>query len=261
MSVARHPKFCSSDDAYVAAAAEARPDVYKTDGTMSWASVASGWNTGCGDIPSNFTELSKKYAAETGSWKIIEDDSGFKANAWTPLNFKVWKVKSVGSIDGYAYGERPQAVENVASIFSINLFWLPTATSEIVGWMALQYEVCAYFSDPSGAVPHVRLYKTTESPLGASDPFVQVFHKTEGKTVEYRAVSPGYNDDGDAVGAAKFVSEETEGCAVWSEAENSRGILAIIIVLSVVFALVLLGLGFVAWRGLLHRTVVAPVIS
>lgn len=251
-AIAQHPKFCSLEDIQShAAAVEARPDVYNNDGTMSWDSVASGWNTACGDIPSNFTELSERYAPETGGLQIIENVSGFQDNAWTSSNFKVWKVKEVKQADAYPFGERAQTIETVAKTFSVNLFLLPTATSEIVGWMALQYEVCAYFADPSGAVPNLRLYKTTDSPLGTTDAFVQAFKKTGSTTLEYWAISPRYNDDGDGVGAAHFVSEETQGCPVWSQAEGNSGILGIIIILSILFAGVLLCLGLAAKRGTL----------
>lgn len=249
MSVAQHPKFCDAEHRQSnAAAVEARPNVYSDNGATSWDSVSSGWNTACGDIPSSFTELNDLYATETGGLPIIENDSGFKNSAWTFSNFQVWKVKSVGPADGYPFGERAETIATVSNTFSVNLFWMPTATSEIVGWNALQYEVCAYFAHPSGGVPNLRLYKTTESPLGATDPFVQEFISATSTEVVYRAISPRYNDDGDGVGAAEFVSELTESCPVWSGAEDSYGILAIIIVLVVVFVLVLLGLGFAAWR-------------
>lgn len=249
MSVAQHPKFCSVEHRESSAAAvEERPDVYSDDGTWSWDSVSSGWNTACGDVPSDFTELSQLYAPETGDLPIIENDSGFRESAWTFSDFQVWKVKSVGAVDGYPYGERAQTVATVSKTFSVNLFWMPTATSEIVGWNALQYEVCAYFANPSGEVPNFRLYKTTESPLGASDPFVQQFIRATSTEVEYRAISSRYNDDGDAVGAVQFVSELTENCPVWSGAEGSYGILALIIVLCIVCVLVMIGLGLCSWR-------------
>lgn len=254
MSVAQHPKFCSVEHRESnAAAAEARPDVYNDDGTISWDSVSSGWNTACGDIPEDFTELEELYAAETGGLPIIQDDSGFRNSAWTFTDFKVWKVKTVGPADDLPYGDRAATIEQVARTFSVNLFWMPTATSEIVGWNQLEYEVCAYFAHPQGEVPNLRLYKTTKSPLGATDPFVQQFVRANGDgEVEYRAISPRYNDGGDSVGAAHFVSELTEDCPVWSTAEGNFGFLAIIIVLAVVFALVLLGLSACAWKKMFH---------
>lgn len=254
MSVSVHPKFCVSEHRESGAAAvESRPPVYSDGGTVSYDSLSSGWNTGCGDIPTNFTEKAELYAPETGGLAIIQDDSGFRNSAWTFTNFKVWKVKTVEAVDSYPFGERAQTVQQVANLFSVNLFWMPTATSEVVGWNLLQYEVCAYFANPSGEVPNLRLYKTTESPLGASDPFVQQFVRAISDTeVEYRAISNRYNDEGDAVGAVTFVAEVTETCPVWSEAEGSYGFMAIIIVLAVVFALVLLGLGVCAWRKMFH---------
>lgn len=245
MSVAQHPKFCSAEHRDSnAAEAEARPNVYSDSGVTSWDSVSSGWNTACGEIPSNFTVVAEQYASETGGLPLIENDSGFKESAWTFSNFQVWKVKSVGPAGSYPYGERAQTIAQMSRLFSVNLFWMPTATSESVGWYNLEYEVCAYFADPNGEVPNKRLYKTTVSPLGDTEPFVQEFVRAISTTeVEYIAISPRYNDDGDGVGAVQFVSEVTETCPVWS-----GGILALIIVLCFVFVLVLIGLGLCAWK-------------
>jgi len=228
-----------------AAAAEQRPNVYKdgAENTTIWDSVSSGWNTACGVVPDNFTELAGKYAEDTGGLSLIEDDSGHKENAWTAFSFKVCKVVSVEAVDDYPFGERAKSAQDIANIFSVNVFFMPTATSEICGPLKLQYEVCAYFADPSGAVPNKRLYKTTESPLGATDPFVQEFSHLSGSppTIEYNAVTSGYNDNGDSVGKARFVLQETEGCPVWSEAKQSRGISVIVVLLTIVITLLCLG--------------------
>lgn len=143
-SVAAHPLFCNEDAALTKDAAhEARPRVYGKDGEINWDSVSTGWNTGCGAMPGNWSATEKIYARDSGGLALVRNDSGFKKNAWSDLNFKVWKVVDVEKIDGYPFGERPKSVRSVARTFSVNLFWLPTATSEICGYYALQYEAHA----------------------------------------------------------------------------------------------------------------------
>lgn len=239
LSVAVHPLFCDSDASARDAAHEARPKVYGKDGSINWESVATGWNAACGAMPGNWSATERLYAADSGGLALVRNDSGFRRNAWSDLNFRVWKLVDVEKVDGYAFGERPRAIRSVARTFSVNLFWLPTATSEVCGYYALQYEVCAYFEHPSGRPPTSRLYKTTDSPLGELDPFVQEFVKARGgDAVSYNVVSDEYDDDGPGVGKAGFTSVEAEKCYVWSKAKHNYGLFPLLCVTTalVVFA-------------------------
>ena len=66
-SVAAHPLFCNEDAALTKDAAhEARPRVYGKDGEINWDSVSTGWNTGCGAMPGNWSATEKIYARDSG---------------------------------------------------------------------------------------------------------------------------------------------------------------------------------------------------
>lgn len=94
-------------------------------------------------MPGNWSETDAIYAEDSGGLSLIRNDSGFKNNAWSDLSFKVWKLIDVEKVGGYPFGERPKSIRSVARTFSVNLFWLPTATSEVCGYYTLQYEVPA----------------------------------------------------------------------------------------------------------------------
>lgn len=259
-SWSQHPSFCDVDKARSGAAAvEERPKVYsfEDDGTVKtdWSSVSSGWNTACGEVPKDFSEEAAKYAAETGGWNIIQNDSAFKSNRWTKYNFNVMQVKSVKQSGDFPFGARAQSIATMVRALQVNLYFMPTATAEIAGPGILQYEVCAYFEDPSGKLPWRRLYKTTISPLGATDPFVQEMVEETGTppTAEYDAVSHRYNDDGEGVGKARFKSQVAEGCAVWSQAESTMGLDTFFKLLTFAVLLACLGCAFGCKQGVFHE--------
>eukprot|EP00931_Biecheleriopsis_adriatica_P046685 TRINITY_DN26830_c0_g1_i1.p1 TRINITY_DN26830_c0_g1~~TRINITY_DN26830_c0_g1_i1.p1 ORF type:complete len:311 (-),score=60.41 TRINITY_DN26830_c0_g1_i1:95-1027(-) len=218
MSGSSHPSWCA-DPIPAGAAKTLRDSVYDNDNTIDWTAFGNGWNPACGTLVGNLSDMAANYAQETGNLQLIPDDSGFKNNAWTPLNFKKVMVKEAGPVDNFPFGSRARTIQSFGRLCVVNLFFMPTATAEVAFNLDLQYEICAYFGNPDGSRPTRRLYKTTKSPLGISDPFVQEFVSlADGENgAIYNAVTDMYNDANDGkVGKAQFSVEETKACQIWS---------------------------------------------
>jgi len=220
------------------------------DGTINWDSVSTGWNTACGIAPGTWAQTAAIYREDTGGRSLLTSDSGFKQNAWTGGNFKVFKVTNMEQVDGFPFGTRVQQLHTIVKLFQMNQFFLPTAVIEIIGWFPLEYEVCAYFENRNG-VPDMRLIKPTKTALGSGNfrSFVQHFIAEKPDMLyQYDAVSRTFNDDDNGVGKARF-STQAGVCGIWSEAQGAMPIVALIVVLSLLlFGYICLLIFLCLWR-------------